>query len=288
MSFDPKTNKFPYPENTCEHYLKVKKDDGTIFDEKYSYVDASEKFTKKRKLFYCLLRLIVFPLTKIRLGLKVVGKENLKKYSDVIDKGIISVTNHVHLWDYLAIMTTIKPRRPYVISWANNIRGENGKNMRLVGGIPIPDNSYRGTVAFLNSIHKTLDNGGWLQVYAEGSMWEYYKPIRPFKDGAAKFAINFDKPILPMAFSYRKPSWIRRIIFRQIACFTLNIGEPIYTNNNLEKIQQKDDLLKRTHDAVCILSGVEPDENIYDYKYMDSKRIDYYTDTYGVGYKGSH
>ena len=32
--FDPKTKKYPYPEDTGSHYLIVKKDDGTVFLEK--------------------------------------------------------------------------------------------------------------------------------------------------------------------------------------------------------------------------------------------------------------
>ena len=31
--FDPRTNKFPYPIDTDKHYLVVKKNDGTVFDE---------------------------------------------------------------------------------------------------------------------------------------------------------------------------------------------------------------------------------------------------------------
>ena len=36
--FDPKTDKFPYPILTDGHYLKIKKDDGTVFDEDYPYI----------------------------------------------------------------------------------------------------------------------------------------------------------------------------------------------------------------------------------------------------------
>ena len=35
MPFDPKTNKYPYPTYTAEHYLVVKKNRGIIFDDKY-------------------------------------------------------------------------------------------------------------------------------------------------------------------------------------------------------------------------------------------------------------
>lgn len=283
--FDPKTNKFPYTEYTDEHYLVVKKNDGTVFDEKYPYIDLSKKFLRKQKLTRILLRIIVFPFTKIRLGLKINGKQNLKKYKSVLDKGVVSVCNHVHMFDYLAIMSAIKNRHPYVLVWAPNIRGESGKMIRSVGGIPIPEDNINATMTYLSSIEKLLNSGGWLQIYAEGSMWEYYAPIRPFKKGPAFIASKFDKPILPLAFSYRKPNWIRRVIFKQIATFTLNIGEPLYVNKDLNKYEREMDLTIRAHEAVCALAGIN--NNLYPPVFGKNKRIDYYTSKYGVGYKKS-
>lgn len=283
--FDPKTNKFPYTEYTDEHYLVVKKNDGTVFDEKYPYINLSKKFLRKQKLTRILLRIIVFPFTKIRLGLKIKGKQNLKKYKSVLDKGVVSVCNHVHMFDYLAIMSAIKNRHPYVLVWAPNIRGETGKMIRSVGGIPIPEDNINATMTYLSSIEKLLNSGGWLQIYAEGSMWEYYAPIRPFKKGPAFIASKFDKPILPLAFSYRKPNWIRRVIFKQIATFTLNIGEPLYVNKDLNKYEREMDLTIRAHEAVCALAGIN--NNLYPPVFGKNKRIDYYTSKYGVGYKKS-
>ena len=285
--FDPKTNKFPYTEDTGAHYLHVKKDDGTVFDKNYPYVNKTRSFAFIQGLSRVLMRLVVFPLTRIRLGLRFKGRENLKKHKSVIDGGIISCCNHVHMWDYLSIMNGIKPRRPHVISWMKNISGENGRMIRLVGGIPIPENDIRATARFLKAIGELLDDGGWLHIYPEGSMWEFYAPIRPFKRGAAHIACRFDKPILPLAFSYREPGFIRKRIFRQIACLTHNIGEPIYRDASLSEDAQEEDLTRRCHEAICRLAGIDPDENIYPPIYNDSKRIDYYTTEYGVGYRGS-
>ena len=103
-------------------------------------------------------------------------------------------------------------------------------------------------------------------------MWEYYSEIRPFKKGAAQFAIKNDKPILPMAFTYRKPNWIRRKILKQIAVFDLHIGEPILVDKSLEKGAQVDDMTVRTHEAVVALAGKE--KSIYPPIYDHSKRID--------------
>lgn len=285
--YDPKTNKFPYPEETDKHYIIIKKDRGIIFDSNYPYVDKSKGFRFKRFWIRLIIVLLVFLMTKIRLGLKVIGKKNLKKNKKLIKQGVISVSNHIHMWDYLAIMRTVRRYKwPYVLVWNKNVNDKQGKNVRYVGGIPIPEN-IGGTKKYLKDINELLDSGNWLHLYAEGSMWEYYKPIRPFKLGAFKLAQQFDKPIIPIGFSYRKPNFIRRKIFRQIACININIGKPLFINKDLDKHEQIIDLANRCHDEVCILSGINPSENLYEKIYNNSKRIDYYTNTYGIKYKGS-
>ena len=285
--FDPKTNRFPYPEVTDRHYLKLKKDRGIVFDSDYPYIDESKGFKFRRFWLRVLLTAIVLPVVRIRMGLKVKGKENLKKHREVIKNGVISCCNHVHMWDYLGIMSAIAPIKPNVLIWADNINGEWGKMMRLVGGIPIPESGAKATIAYLKAVKKLLSEGQWLHIYSEGSMWEYYKPIRPFKRGASFFAVQNDKPVIPMAFTYRKPNFIRKYIFGQIATFTLNIGEPLYRNHTLPKKEQEADLNKRCHQEVCRLAGINPEDNLYPAEFDNNKRVDYYTTEYGAGYKGS-
>ena len=281
--FDPKTTRYPYPEDTGSHYLVVKKDDGTVFDANYPYVDRSKKM--KRTQFWMRVGIctIVYPLLSILLGLKIRGRENLKKHAEAISNGVISVSNHVHLWDYLSIIKAIRPHRPNVLSWAPDIRGENGKLIRATGGIPIPEDDVRATIAYIRAVGKLLEEGGWLQIYAEGSMWEFYAPIRPFKHGLAYFAIKYKKPIIPMGFSFRKPGWIHKHVFRQDASLTLTIGEPLFANPELTGKEAEEELTRRAHEAVCRLAGIEPSENLYApiYSPETGKRIDYYADHYG-------
>lgn len=270
--YDPKTNKFPYPEDTSSHYIKFKKQVDITFDDKYSYIDKSKGMLFKQSLIRIVLRLIVFPMTRIRLGLKINGKDNIKKYKDVINNGIISCCNHIHFWDYLGILVGIKPYKPYYLVWDKNIRGESGNLIRLTKGVPIP-NTVSGTRKYYEDLGNHLNGGGWIHIYPEGSMWEFYRPIRPFKRGLSYLAIKYNKPILPMVFTYRKPGFIRSKIFHQIATLTLNIGEPIYANYAIDKKIQEDDLTIRCHEAMCKLAGIE--NNIYDEIYDNSKKIDY-------------
>ncbi len=285
--FDPKTDKFPYPEQTDGHYLKLKMDRGIVFDGNYPFIDNSRAMRVKSRLFRLLVLSVVALVVRVRIGLKVEGRRHLKEHKDAIRGGVVSCCNHVHMWDYLAILSALTPVNPRVLIWAANINGEWGKAMRLVGGIPIPEESTRATRTYLRAVKQYLQDGGWLHIYAEGSMWEYYRPIRPFKSGVGYLACETDKPVMPMAFSYRRPGWIRRCIFGQSACLTLHIGEPIFPNADLSRRERVDDLTKRSHEAVCRLAGIEPKENIYGPIFNGDKRVDYYTTTYGVGYKGS-
>ena len=274
--FDPKTNRYPYPEKTDQHYLEIHKDRGIVFDESYPYIDKSGLFRFKQGVARIVLNVIIFPMTKIRLGLKVEGRENLKKHKDVLDNGVVSVCNHVHLWDYFAVMKALRPYKPNVLVWDKNVNGEDGVSIRLVGGIPIPENNVEGQEACFLALGKLLSEHGWLHIYAEGSMWEYYAPIRPFKRGAALIAVQTDKPVIPMGFSYREPGWVRKHVFHQIALFTLHIGEPIYPDKTLKSRERVNDLTVRANRAVCALVGINPDENLYEPVFNDSKRIDYY------------
>ena len=276
MYFDPQTTKYPYPEFTDEHYINVIEKTHHVVDENYPYIDNSKSFRFKRFWVRLLLNIIVFPVAKIWYGLKVKGKKNLKNHKDIIRNGVISVSNHIAFWDYIFLMRTINHIRPNVLVWAKNINGPSGGVMRLVGGIPIPENNLKATMKYYSSIDKLVNvDHGWLHIYPEGSMWEYYAPIRPFKRGSSFFAIQFNKPIIPIAYSYRKPSWFRKKILKQIATITINVGDPIFPNNNIiDKNERELDLTSRVHKKVCELAGIE--NNIYPSIFDHSKRVDYY------------
>ncbi len=274
--FDPKTKDYPFPLYTDQHYLIVKKNDGTVFDEHYPYVDTSKKMRFKMWLARILLFILVFPLERLVMGLKVEGKENLKKHPELLKGGAVSISNHVHKWDYVGARLAVKRKDMMIPVWAPNIRGENGKMIRLVGGFPLPENDPGATATCFRQVIDYLNHGGWLHICAEGSMWEYYQPIRPFKRGAAFFAVKCDKPVVPMAYVYRKASWIRKLLFKAPADFTLRIGEPIYPDKTLKSTEAQTKLLTEAHAAVCRLAGIAPEKNLYPPIFDHTTRVDYY------------
>lgn len=271
-NFIPDTSRFPFPEDTSMHYAEVNMDRGIKFDKNYPYVDYSKGFRFKRFWVRVLLNTIVAIMAKVKMGLKIEGKGFLKQYKDILSSGAVSVANHVHYWDYICVMRALhKIRWPYLLSWDKNVNGPSGPLVRFVGGIPIPLHDPEATVAFSNAINKVIKEGNILHIYPEGSMWEYYRPIRPFKIGAASIAIKNDVPIIPLGFSYRKPNWIRRKVFHQLALFTLKIGEPLFPNPDLPRNKQIEDLTIKAHQAVVSLSDLK--EDIYEPIYNNSKKI---------------
>ena len=262
--FKPETNQYPYPEDTSGHYGTFSKNRGIIFDKDYPYVDYSKGFAFKRWWVRLLLRLIVFPMAKWNLGLRVIGKENLKKHKEVLKHGAVTVCNHVHPWDYICIMKALHNIKwPYTLSIGENINDKSGPLVRFVGGIPIPPKEDESAqIAFKNAVYILLNKGNFLQFYAEGSLWDYYSYIRPFKRGAASYAVKTNKPILPMVITYREPGKIRKKLIKQVARFDLHVGEPIFANSELSGKEQIDDLTRRAHQAVVALAGLEK-ENIY-------------------------
>ena len=275
MGYDPHTDKYPYPRDTAAHYLKLKKNNGAVFDENYPYLDPSPSLRFKKAAVRVLLRILVFPLARIRMGLCVRGRDNLKKHRDLLKNGAVTCANHVHFWDFIAVMYALRPQKLNLLAWAKNMRGENAGLIRSVGGIPIPESDPRALAAMSKAVKKLLANGEWLHIYSEGSMWEYYAPIRPFKDGAAHYACLCNKPLLPLGFSYRRPGWIRRTIFRQIALLTLTVGEPLLPDASLPREERRKDLVVRSHEAVCRLAGIDPEKNPYPPVYDHSEKVAY-------------
>lgn len=282
MPYDPQPTQYLLPEKTDQHYLPLKYQKDIVFDEHYPYVDKSFGHRFLCGFFRFITLIAAFPVMRIRTLLKVEGRENLKKHRDVIKNGIVSVSNHVFIWDFIAVMYGVRPYRPWIPAWDKNMRGENRILIRYSRGIPLPTESHRATAAFAHAIDDLLSKDKqWVHICAEGSMWEYYMPIRPFKKGSFTFAVRNNVPVLPLAFSYRKPKGLQKLFWKK-PLLTLHIGEPVFADPELGKVAAVDKLARDVHAKVCRLAGINPEENIYEPVFANSDRIDYYTDTYGV------
>lgn len=224
---------YVYPDRSDEHMLKVKHLVDTNFDENFQYLPKSFWYKVKRVLLWIALNTFVFAVCcNLIHGLKIYGKENIKKHKKLLKNGAITICNHVFMLDYLCVLKAIRPHLEYMPGWKTNFEGSNRHFIRLVGGIPIPTDNARAMVKFKRSIDEVLENGKWLHFYPEGSMWFYYPDIRPLKPAVFKFAVAHNKPVIPLAISYRPRKGLYKI-YKKKPCVDIHIGEPLIPDTSL-------------------------------------------------------
>ena len=260
-----------YPERSDEHMITVEHLRDVNCDENYPYVPKGFWHKFKRALLWLLLNTVVFLVVTIRHGLKIYGKENLKKHKKALKGGAITVCNHVFMWDYLCVMKAIRPRMQYHLAWKTNLEGPNGPLIRWVGGIPIPTGNRRALVKFNKSVEEVLESGQWLHIFPEGSMWYYYPDIRPLKKGAFKYAVKFNKPVIPFAISFRPRKGIGRW-FSKTPCADLHIGEPIFPDKSIPTADAVDKMHKEVYHVMQVMVGIHPGDANY--------RVDQTIETY--------
>ncbi len=160
------------------------------------------------------------------------GIENLTS----LNSGAIVTANHFNPFDSVPLHLAIKKYKHQhlykVIKEGNySFEGFYGYILKNFYTLPIPSD-FNVLKDFLNGVDTLLKKGNLILVYPEQSMWWNYSKPRPLKDGAFRFAIKSDVPVLPtfvtMESSDKLDSdgcYINR--------YTLHICKPIYPNKDL-------------------------------------------------------
>jgi 1-acyl-sn-glycerol-3-phosphate acyltransferase len=217
-------------------------------------LDKSFKFKLQSLLLYAAIFTLVFFIQPFRFGLKIEGKKNLRKYKHLFKNGAMTVSNHILRWDFLCVLQALKYRRLYFPLWAENLTGKDRNLVRWAGGIPVPE-SIHAIRCFNGAFDELCGKKQWIHAFPESSRWDYYQPIRPFKKGVFTIAYKHNLPILPMAFSYRKPTGIYRL-FKKTPLVTLRIGEPILPDTEKPRKEAVNLLRRQTHEKIVELAGL--------------------------------
>ena len=263
---------YKYPERSDEHMITVKHLRDTHFDENYPYLEKGFFHKVKRAVLWVCLNLVAFPVVTIRHGLKIYGRDKLKKNKELFKDGAITICNHVLMWDYLCVLKAIRPKLQYHPGWATNFEGPNGPLIRWVGGIPVPKDNLRALVKFRQAIDEVLEKGKWLHFFPEGSMWFYYPDIRPLKKAIFKFAVKHNKPVIPMSISFRPRKGLWKLLGKKPLA-DLHIGDPILVDTSLPMEETMDKIHKEAYHVMQVMNGINPgdptyniDQNIDNYK----------------------
>ena len=265
---------YKYPERSDEHMISVKQVRNLGFDSNYIYLDKSFKFKLMRAIYWILISLIVFPITRLSHGLKIYGKKNLKNHKHALRNGAITVSNHVFYWDYLCVLKAIRPRLAYFPAWKDNLNGPCGRLIRLSGGIPIPTDDVHAMHKFKVALEEVMSSGKWVHFFPEGSMWRFYPDIRPLKKAVFTYAVKFEKPIVPITMSFRPRRGITKL-FTKTPCVDLHIGEPIFPDKNLPPREAAERIHKETYHVMQVMNGINPGDKTY----CEVQRIECYQKT---------
>lgn len=253
---------YKYPERCDEHMIEVKNLRETAFDVNYPYLRKDFAFKCLRSVYWMGLQTIGFLLVRITHGLRIYGRENLKPYKEALKGGAITIANHVFYFDLICVLAAIRPHLLYFPAWKENLNGGNRLWIRMSGGIPIPTNSIRAMIRFKQAMQDVLESDKWMHIYPEGSMWLFYPDLRPFKPAVFKYAVKYQRPIIPMAMSFRPRKGITKL-FTKKPQVDLHVGVPLFADTTLSPADAAKDLQARAHHVMQEMLGITPDHPSY-------------------------
>jgi 1-acyl-sn-glycerol-3-phosphate acyltransferase len=254
---------YVYPSKTDVHMMEVKVLRDVQIDKDYPFLDKSFRFRFLRLLLYAGAHSFAPVVTKLCMGDRIEGRELLGKHRKLLENGAMTVSNHIHRWDFVLILRALRYRMMYFPAWKENLKGPDAVFVRHIGGIPIPSD-----ITAIKNFNKAFDElhekKKWLHTYAEGSLFFYYQPIRPFKKGSFTLAHRYNLPVIPLAFSYRKPVFPYTLVNRfrallgnqQFPMITLRVGEPLLFDSNLPRKDAVSKMRRECHAAVVRLAGL--------------------------------
>ena len=251
-----------YPEeNPFERTLFPKKIKEIDFDEHYPYLDDSLSYRFNLLwAFYIVVHTILRLKVGIQMGLRIRGREILRKYKKELKPGAITICNHVYRLDCPCVMMAVKANHHMrVPMFAPNFRTKDGFFMRLAGGVPIPDSTTN--MSALKKFNEAFDEfnkrGWWFHIFPEACRWDMYKPLRPFQKGAFTMSYKYNKPILPLVITFRERKGIYRLFgAKSLPLLTITIGEPILPDTTQARKVEVERLRSVAHEQMTRMAGI--------------------------------
>ena len=248
-----------YPEDDPgKHIVGVKYDGSDVkLDGSFPYLDDSRHY----KFHHFLNRLarvfLVQPLNRIRYGLKIVGKENLKPFKAALADGAMTVCNHVYRWDLVCITQAIGMKNIWFPIFGEHMKGKDMWFMRYAGGIPIPE-ERSGMRPFNEAFDELHRRRQWIHVFPEASSWRFYAPIRPFRTGAFTMAYKYGMPVVPCVITYRPRTGLYKLTEKpDVPLLTLHIGVPIIPDLTVSRKKEVERILKEAHSQMVKMAGIK-------------------------------
>lgn len=175
------------------------------------------------------------------------GIENFRH----LNTGAIITCNHFNAFDSFAMQVAYdkswhKRRKMYKIIKEGNYTGFPGFFgflMRNCNTLPLSSN-YETMKKFCIAVDTLLQEGHFVLIYPEQSMWWNYRKPKPLKKGAYTFAARNNVPVLPCFITMEDSDIMGEDGF-YVQEYTIHIEEPIYPDPDKSRPQNAEDMRKQ-------------------------------------------
>ena len=261
--YQPRDPERDYPvDNPYEHLVAVKKPSKRRrqyrFDESYPYIDRSFSYLFQRNVIGPLfIWLVINVMNRLKYGLKIEGRKNLRPYRKQLKGGAVAICNHVYQFDAPAVKQALQPcRNIWIPMYAKHFNGGQYWFVRYVGGVPVPE-----TMGGLRKFDEAFDHyhhrGDWILVFPEEVRWDYYQPLRPFRKGAFTMAYKYACPVVPCVLTYRERKGIYKLFGKKdIPLMTVHVGEPIMPDLTHTRKDEVDRMRVVAHGRMERMAGI--------------------------------
>ena len=224
-----------------------------LMPEDIDYLNKSIGQRIKTALAYTIARRFVNSLIdeKKMIIKEIKGIEHFKK----LDSGAVITCNHFNAFDSFAIQLAYEaaeqPERTFyrVIREGNytSFPGFYGFLMRHCNTLPLSSN--RETLKkFTSAVGTLLEEGNFVLIYPEQSMWWNYRKPKPLKSGAYMFAAKSGVPVLP-CFITMSDSDIMGEDGYFVQEYTIHICPPIYPEDGLNYRKNMAKMMEKNYEV---------------------------------------
>lgn len=175
--------------------------------------------------------------------------DGLEKFIAMKDVGAVITCNHFNAFDNFAIYHClekyIRRKQLYKVIREGNYTsfpGIYGYFFRHCNTLPLSSN-FSVMKEFMSAVDTLLKRGEKLLVYAEQGMWWNYRKPRPMTNGAFRFAVNNNVPVIPLFITMRDTDKIDGDGF-PVQEYTLHVLDAIYPDANKSRRENEKDMME--------------------------------------------
>lgn len=232
-----------------------------VFDADYPYLNDSWLYRFHLLWgYYLVIHVLLRLKLRLQMGLRIRGREVLRKHRQVLKHGAITLSNHVYRLDCPCVLIAVKAKHTTRIPmFAPNFRTKDSFFLKLAGGVPIPDSAENmSAMKKFNEAFDEFDRRGyWMHIFPEACRWDMYKPLRSFQKGAFTMSYKYNKPLLPCVITFRERTGIYRLFGKkELPLLTVTIGEPILPDTSQPRKAEVERLREQAHQQMQRMAGI--------------------------------